>query len=297
MTKAAKRNPDAEIRQLRARLSKDPADAEAMRQLVGALLRVKDHRGLVALGARAIPFLKLAEEAMPAQPAPSPSALPGRRPVAATPLERRARVDLVRLELSILGPGAWIAARPLRGEGRPVFLITVDEVRPNRAGRAAIGAHPPGGGEGLLIPLEDVERVGEDARQAYELAIGGWRVARLSFAEGVLLEGWLRGQDYNGAGTWNGHAQPFMTLDQTRKFVEAWIAGGGNDPEGGFVIELVEEKDGPVLRATIAGNDEPEVVRATTVEGPGAPKEPVWDVSLGLVWDEEPPEGLPDDGD
>ena len=291
-----KRNADKDVQALRKRLAKDPSNREALRGVIAALVRLNDHRGLVSLGAPAIPYLREAEEALP-PPDPSGPDAP--------PLVRKARLDLVRLELSILGHGAWVSASPLRSSEPPSYWISTGEIRRTRSGEDGIAAYPSGGGPGALIPLQDVVRVGDDATAERETQVGPWRIAKLGFDGGKLgddwVEAWLRGDELNGADTWNGWASPFMTLAQLRVFVDRWARFAG--AVDALRLELREQPDGVVLVATQPGDPET-VIEPEWPKGPGVPGEPLWNVGLGFAWLEErqpapsspPVVGAQDDG-
>jgi hypothetical protein len=282
----ARRNTDEDVQGLRKRLAKDPENEQLLRSISSALLRLKDHRALVELGARVVPILREAEEAMPPR---EPSV------VTDPPLARKARVDIVRLELSILGSGAWIAASPFGTSEPPSYWISSGQVRQNHSGQECVSAFPPGGGSGLLIPLTDIVRIGADARRAREEAIGPWRLAKLTF-DGALLgdapiEAWLRGDEFNGVDTWNGWAQPHMTLAQLRRFVELWNKESDGSP---FSLSIRDRGAEPpalvVLYDETQGEGEPDVIESEILRGPGAPSEPMWSTGLGLIWTEEQPD-------
>jgi len=288
------RNTDDEIRSLR-RLYDQAPDEDLLAKLVAAMLRAGDHRGLVSLGPAAIPVLRELDG--------------GTRSLA-----RRVRVDIVRLELSILTSSvdgsrrlATFTASPLRDDGDddgiPISLWMTDGVFDHQdsdshhQGRPLsrfeiVSASPASGGFGKRIPLADVVHVGDAARDAYTRSAGGWRVAQLGFdgdpiggENGQWIEAFLFGDKRNGAHTWNGWARPFMTLDQVRAFIAIW--NQSNEEGGSLTFELREDPDGFVVvhRDDNAGDDaEPIVIQPEWVEGPNSPGEGVYDMGFGLVW-------------
>lgn len=267
-----RKNSDDTTRGLLAKLEREPGDQRTLRAVVQEMLRAGDHRGLVMLGPAAVPVLRELDGLEPGS------------------LARRARVDIVRLELSILGRGASFTAAPIGTILSPTLWVS-DGRFTHRADEnpeaESVRAFPDSGGLGATIPLRDIIHLGDAARRAYRSASGGWRIASLGFdGEGVngeFVEAWLFGTRVNGAHTWNGWARPFMTLDQARRFARLW----NETPGAGESRFLVRERDdGTTVVAFRQGDEEYESL-PEWVDGEGAPGEPVYDMSHGLVWTEE----------
>lgn len=269
-TMKRRKNSDDTTRALRRKVDQDPGDRAPMTALAREMLRANDYRGLVALGPAVVPVLRELDE--------GPESL-----------ARRARVSIVRLELSILGRGASFTAKPINTV-LPLTLWMSDDRFEHRADEApeaeSVRAYRPSGGFGALIPLRDVVHLGEAAERAYMDAAGGWRVTRLGFdGEGIggqFVEAWLFGSKINGAYTWNGWASPFMTLDQARRFVQQWNDAFGDEAEGGIQFSITEENGSPVV--VYRQDGEQYVSRLETVVGANAPGEPMFDMSHGLTW-------------
>lgn len=288
-----RRNTDEPLQALRRLYAQDQNDAEVLERLVTALVRAGDHRSLVSLGPAAVPVLRELDEATLQQRA-------GLQ-VGADSLVRRARVDIVRLELSILGRQARFTARPLGNDDVALSLWMSSGAFDHRDSDAqqngrplyrfeVVEAHPTGGGLGRRIPLADVIHIGESATRAYHQAAGGWRVATLGLdgpIGGEWVSAWLFGSSRNGARKWNGWARPFMTLDQVRAFLEVW-SRFGEDPTSGLMFELRETPDGLVVAhySTNTPEDPPVIINPEWVEGLNAPEEEVYDMGCGLIWDE-----------
>ncbi len=289
-----RRNVDEPLQGLRRLYAQNQNDAEVLGRLVAALVRAGDHRGLVALGPAAVPVLRELDDAT-VQQRPSPAR-------STDSLVRRARVDIVRLELSILGRQARFTARPLGNDDVDISLWMSNGAFDHRDSDAqangrplyryeVVEAHPVGGGLGRRIPLEDVIDIGEAATRAYDQAAGGWRIASLGLdgekIEGKWVKAWLFGSARNGARRWNGWARPFMTLDQVRAFVELW-SRYGEDPTSGLMFELRETPEGLVVAhySTNDPEEPPVIIHPEWVEGANAPEEEVYDMGCGLIWDE-----------
>lgn len=288
-----RRNTDEPLQVLRRLYARDPSDPELLSRLVSTLVRTGDHRALVSLGPAAVPFLRELDEATSQQRASLQ--------VGMDSLVRKARVDIVRLELSILGRQARFTARPLGNDDAAISLWMSNGVFDHQSSDAqengrplyrfdVVEAHPTGGGFGRRIPLADVIHIGGAATDAYHRSAGGWRVAKLGLdgpIAGEWVSAWLFGSARNGARRWNGWARPFMTLDQVRAFLEVWRRFG-DDPESGLIFELRETPEGLVVAhySTNVPEDEPVIIHPEWVEGTNAPEEEVYDMGCGLIWDE-----------
>jgi hypothetical protein len=163
-----------------------------------------------------------------------------------------------------------------------------------------ITAFPQGGGFRCRIPRAHITG-GPDAVERL-LESAEWRPAWFGsewFDE--MIQGWLKGAQFNGLYRWNGWAQPKFTRDQVDRFIEQHMAQANADPN--LQVDRYEwDEDGETLlcHAHEPWSETPEhnTLRETPTEHdlPGLGRVKCWSIDChgGMCWNEDEPVRCPE---